>query len=131
MLIQTTLLYAGMLGLLLVILSFNVMQNWMRVTGQGQQTDREMRRAERVLSSFVEYVPIALILLTLIELKGTPPFVIHALGITLFVARILHAAGSNEIKGAGLMRFLGAQLTFLMLTVSSLACVFYYGFGRV
>lgn len=131
MLIETTLLYAGILGLLLVVLSFNVMQNWMRVTGQGQQTDREMRRAERVLSSFVEYTPLALILLTLIELRGTPPMVLHSLGITLVVARVLHAYGSNDIKGAGLLRFLGAQLTFLMMTVSSFACIFYYGFGRV
>jgi len=45
MLIHTTLIYAGLLGLLLVILSFNVMQNWVRVTGQGQTTDRAMRRA--------------------------------------------------------------------------------------
>lgn len=131
MLIQTTLIYAGILGLLLVMLSFNVMQNWMRVTGEGQQTDREMRRAERILSSFVEYVPMALILLTLIELKGTPPLVLHCLGGTLVVARVMHAYGSNDIPGAGLLRFLGAQLTFLMLTVSSLACVYYFGFARV
>lgn len=131
MLIEITLLYAGILGLLLVILSFNVMQSWMRVTGLGQQTDRDMRRAERVLSSFVEYVPMALVLLTLIELRGTPPTVLHALGCTLVVARVMHAYGSNDIKGAGLFRFLGAQLTFLMLAVSSFACVFYYGFGRV
>jgi uncharacterized membrane protein YecN with MAPEG domain len=131
MLIQTTLLYAGILGLLLVILSFNVMQNWMRVTGHGQQTDREMRRAERVLSSFVEYVPMALVLMTLIELRGTPVMILHSLGITLVLARLMHAYGSNDIKGAGLLRFLGAQLTFLMLAVASFACVFYYGFGRV
>jgi uncharacterized membrane protein YecN with MAPEG domain len=116
---------------LLVILSFNVMQNWMRVTGKGLQTDRDMRRAERVLSSFVEYVPLALILLTLIELKGSPAFVIHILGGVLVAARVLHAFGSNDFAGAGLMRFLGAQLTFLVVTVSSMACIFYYGFGRV
>lgn len=131
MLIEITLLYAGILGLLLVILSFNVMQNWMRVTALGQQTDREMRRAERVLSSFVEYVPMALLLLTLIELRGTPPLILHMLGITLVVARVMHAYGSNDMKGSGLLRFLGAQLTFLTLAVSGFACVFYYGFGRV
>jgi len=131
MLIQTTLIYAGILGLLLVILSFNVMQNWMRVTGEGQQTDRAMHRAERILSSFVEYVPMALILLALIELKGTPSLVLHALGITLVAARVMHAYGSNDMRGAGLLRFLGAQLTFLVLTVSSLACVYYFGFARV
>ena len=131
MLIQTTLLYAGILGLLLVILSFNVMQNWMRVTGEGHETDREMRRAERVLSSFVEYVPMTLLMLILVELKGSPPIILHILGSVLVLARVMHAYGSNNVSGAGFFRFLGAQLTFLILTVSSLACVYYYGFARV
>jgi uncharacterized membrane protein YecN with MAPEG domain len=130
MIIQTTIIYAGLLGLLLLVLSFNVMYNWVRVTGKGQATDRDMRRAERVLSSFVEYVPIGLILLTLIELRGAPPFIIHALGTTLVVARLLHAYGSNPIKGSGFMRFLGSQLTFLMVAIASLACVYYFFFTR-
>lgn len=131
MLIQTTLIYAGLLGLLLVILSFNVMQNWVRVTGKGQETDRDMRRAERILASFVEYVPLALILLVLIELRGAPPVVLHALGGILVAARLMHAYGSNPFKGASLMRFLGAQLTFLVLATASMACIFYYGLERV
>jgi uncharacterized membrane protein YecN with MAPEG domain len=130
MLIQTTIIYAGLLGLLLLVLSFNVMYNWVRVTGKGQQTDLEMRRAERVLSSFVEYVPLALVLLTLIELRGAPPFVIHVLGTTLVIGRLLHAYGSNQMRGSGFMRFLGAQLTFLMLAVVSLACIYYFFFTR-
>lgn len=127
MTVQTVLIYAGILGLLLVILSFNVMQNWVRVTGLGLQTDRGMRRAERVLSSFVEYVPMSLVLLTLIELKGAPSFVLHGLGVALVVGRVMHAYGSNDMIGAGLLRFLGAQLTFLVLTVTSMACLYFYG----
>ncbi len=106
MLVHVTLVYAGILGLLLVILSFNVMQNWVRMTGEGRTSDRTMRRAERLLSSFVEYVPIGLVLLTLIELKGAPTPILHALGSMLVVARILHAYGSNEMPGAGLLRFM-------------------------
>ena len=83
MLIHVTLVYAGILGLLLVILSFNVMQSWVRMSGEGRTSDRTMRRAERLLSSFVEYVPLGLILLTLIELKGAPYLILHALGLML------------------------------------------------
>jgi uncharacterized membrane protein YecN with MAPEG domain len=129
--IQISLIYAGLLGLLLVILSFNVMQNWVRVTGEGRETDRAMRRAERVLGSFVEYVPLSLIMLILIELKGAPPAILHSLGGTLVGARLMHAFGSNPIKGATVLRFLGTQLTFLMLAVASLACIWYYGLGRM
>lgn len=129
--VQITLLYAGLLGLLLVVLSFNVMYNWVRVTGEGHATDRDLRRAERILSSFVEYVPLSLILLILIELGGAPPMVLHSLGSILVAGRVMHAYGSNQIVGAGLMRFLGAQLTFLMLTISSFACVYYFSLGRI
>ena len=130
MIIHTTLLYAGILGLLLVVLSFNVMQNWVRVTGQGRETDRAMRRAEKVLSSFVEYTPMALLLIALIELMGPPVVIIHSLGAALVAARVMHAYGSNNMPGAGFLRFAGAQLTFLVLTVASITCV-YYSLGRV
>ena len=127
--IHTTLLYAGLAGFLLVILSFNVMQNWVRVTGEGRETDRSMRRAERLLSSFVEYVPLGLILLTLLELKDVHLAILHGLGASLVAGRLLHAYGSNNIPLAGLLRFVGTQLTFLMLAVASLACLYYYGFA--
>jgi len=131
MLLQVTLVYAGILGLLLVVLSFNVMQNWVRVTGKGLETDLGMRRAERILSSFVEYVPMTLLLLSLNELRGAPPLILHILGITLVAARLMHAYGSNDMAGAGLLRFLGAQLTFLVLTIASITCIYLFGFGRV
>ena len=131
MLIQITLLYAGILGFLLVALSFNVMYHWVRVTGGGHETDQSMRRAERVLSSFVEYVPMALILLLLIELKGAPALILHGLGLMLVASRLLHAYGSNQMVGAGLLRFIGTQLTFVMMMIASLACVYYFGFSRV
>jgi uncharacterized protein len=124
--IHISLLYAGLAGLLLVILSFNVMQNWVRVTGKGNETDRGMRRAERVLSSFVEYVPLGIVLLSLIESKGAYPLVVHGLGLALVAGRMLHAYGSNDMPGSDLMRFVGAQLTYLMLAVASLACLYYY-----
>lgn len=129
--IRITLLYAGILGALLVILSFNVMQNWVRVTGLGQQSDRAMRRAEKILSSFVEYAPMTLLLLALIELKGTPPAVMHGLGAALVTGRVMHAFGSNDMPGAGLLRFLGSQLTFLVLAIASLGCIYYFGLSLV
>ncbi len=131
MLIQITLLYAGILGFLLVALSFNVMKHWVRVTGKGIEMDQDMRRAERVMSSFVEYVPLALILMLLVELKGAPANVLHGLGLMLITSRIMHAYGSNQMMGAGLLRFFGTQLTFIMMMIASLACIYFYGFGRV
>ena len=129
MAIKISLFYAGMLGLLLTALSFNVMYHWVRVTGKGRESDLVMRRAERVLASFVEYAPMTIILLALIELRGAPVFAVHLLGALAVVARVLHAVGSNQIKGAGLMRFMGAQLTFLVVMVLSFACIYLFIFG--
>lgn len=129
--LHITLLYAGMAGLLLVILSFNVMHNWVRVTGQGMETDRSMRRAEKLLSGFAEYVPLGLVLLALIEMKNVHPALLHGLGTSLVFGRVLHAYGSNDIPGAGLLRFVGAQLTFLMLAIASMACLYYYALEQV
>ena len=127
--VHATLIYAGLAGLLLVILSFNVMQNWVRATGEGHSTDRALRRAERALSSYVEYVPLGLILLAFVELKSANPTVVHGLGIALIAGRALHAYGSNDMPAAGFLRFAGAQLTFLMLAVASMACLYFYGMG--
>lgn len=124
MVVKITLLYAGLLGLVLTVLSFNVMYHWVRVTGAGQESDQTLRRAEKVLAHFIEYVPLSLILFALLEGRGTPPLVMHCLGGGLVVARVAHAFGSNEMTGANLLRFVGSQLTFLVLLVASLACIY-------
>jgi len=129
--LHTTLIYAGLAGLLLVVLSFNVMQNWVRATGEGRSADRALRRAERLLSSFVEYVPLGLFLLMLIEIKNTPPMILHGLGGALITGRVLHAIGSNDMPAAGLARFIGSQLTFLMIAIASMACLYYYALERL
>ena len=131
MILSVTLLYAGLLGILLVALSFNVMRQWVRVTGLGRASDIGLRRAERVLSSFVEYAPIGLILLAFLEISHAPSLVLHVLGTVLVVARLFHAWGSDDVVWAGALRFLGAQMTFLVLTVASFACLYFAYLARL
>lgn len=123
--LQITLLYAGLAGLLLIILTFNILQQWVRATRRGEVQSADLRRAENLLGSFVEYVPLALILFFLLEMKGTPAVVLHGLGSALIIGRVLHAFGSNRMAGSGLMRFVGMQLTFLAIMIASIACVYY------
>jgi uncharacterized membrane protein YecN with MAPEG domain len=129
--VHIAILYAGILGLLLMALSFNVMHHWVRVTASGQETDQAMRRAERVVGNFVEQVPFALILFILLEIAGAPPGILHALDSTLVVARLCHAFGSNDMRGANILRFVGAQLSFLVLTIASIACIYLFVFSRL
>ncbi len=121
-----TMLYAGILGLLLVVLAFNLNKNWVRASGTGHESDQGLRRAEGILVSFADYVPMTLVLIGVIEANGAPSAAIHLMGITLVTARIMHAIGSNFFRGSGVCRFLGAQLTYLVVTVASMACLYYY-----
>jgi uncharacterized protein len=127
MLISVTLLYAGILGVLLVLMSFNILHHWVRVTGEGMDADQAMRRAEKVQASFVEYAPLTLILLALIELKGAPEPILHGLGIVFVLARLFHAFATSQSRGADIFRFLGTQLTYLVVMICSLGCIYYFG----
>jgi uncharacterized protein len=123
---HVVLLYAGLLGLLLVVLSFNMMKCWVRAVGGGKQSDPDLRRAEALVASFTDYVPLTLFLVGAAEASGAPASAIHLLGACLVIARLMHAFGSNYSRGADALRFLGAHLTYLVLTVASFCCLFFY-----
>ncbi|MGZ8238835.1 MAG: MAPEG family protein, partial [Methylobacter sp.] len=67
----------------------------------------------RAHSNAVEYIPIALMLLLMLELNGAPKILIHILGATLLTGRILHAMGlpAKDLK----KRVLGMQITIYLL----------------
>ena len=71
--------------------------------GDNQQLALEMRRH----ANFVEFVPLMLILMAIVEINGISPWVLHAAGILTVVARILHPIGleaesiSNPLRGIG------------------------------
>ena len=90
-------LYAGLLGLLYALLSGRVMWWRMRsgvLTGDGPgEVGHAMVRAH---ANFMEFVPLVLVLILVIELGGGDPRWVHGLGLALLVARVLHAVGKSE-----------------------------------
>ncbi|HVY12091.1 MAG TPA: MAPEG family protein [Alphaproteobacteria bacterium] len=121
-----TILYAGIFGLLLMVLSLNVFREWVHVAISGRDMGEERwKRSERVQRNFIEFVPMCLLLLLLIELHGAPRSILHGLGGALVGARILHAYGLGNGKMANVVRVIGTQLTFLVLMICSLAAVYY------
>jgi uncharacterized protein len=129
--VHVVLLYAGILGLLLVVLSFNMMKCWVRAAGMGKQSDPDLSRAEALVSSFTDYVPLTLFLMAGAEANGAPAAVLHVLGFCLVLARFMHAFGSNYSRGSDALRFLGAQMTYLVLTVASFCCLFFYAMSAL
>ncbi|MDX1580296.1 MAG: MAPEG family protein [Alphaproteobacteria bacterium] len=118
-----TFLYAGILGLLLVALAIQVL--YARVN-QAKVPDWKPETTFRVQANFCEYVPMALILLYLVEVSGVPGWAVHALGATLVISRLAHAWGLSTNPGATYARLFGAQMTFLLLSIMSITGLYYY-----
>jgi uncharacterized membrane protein YecN with MAPEG domain len=114
-------LYAALCGLLLIVLSVRVIRLRHRHgvgLGTGQQP--ELQRAIRVQGNFIEYVPLALILLLLLEISHrVPVWALHLLGLLLFIGRIAHAVGVSRSDGGSAGRAIGVGCTFTMLAVSA------------
>ena len=120
-----TSLYASLSVLLIVRLTLSVIKlrrkNRISVGDGGNE---ELQLAIRTHANAVEYIPIALLLLLMLELNGAPNILIHVLGITLLIGRIIHAMGlpaKNLQK-----RVLGMQITiFLLIGLAILNVVFW------
>jgi uncharacterized protein len=72
----------------------------------------------------VEYIPISLLLLLMLELNGAPNILIHIFGITLFIGRLIHAVGvpAKDLS----KRILGMQITiYLLIGLAMLNIVFW------
>jgi uncharacterized membrane protein YecN with MAPEG domain len=116
-----TALYAGILGLISIGVSFAAgsLRGKLGVS-IGDGGNKDLLLAMRRQANFVEYVPLALILIALLELNQVGGNVIHGLGLALVVGRIAHAVGikADRMKTAG--RFIGAVLTLLVTLTASI-----------
>lgn len=118
-------IYAGLLGLLLVVLSLLVVRLRMRFrVGLGDGGQAALTRAIRVQGNFAEHVPLALLLVFAVEGLGHAAWVVHALGAALVAARLAHAQGLGRYEGESPGRFIGTVTTFSVLIVASGLCLF-------
>ncbi|MDV7144996.1 MAPEG family protein [Tropicimonas sp. TH_r6] len=120
--LQTTPLYAGLLALLFVVLSARVIvQRGVTRTSHGDGDDEVLLRRIRVHANFVEYVPLALLLLAMAELQGMPVWLVHLFGAMLFLGRTLHAWGFGAEPQVFKARKWGMILTFLVILITAIA----------
>jgi uncharacterized membrane protein YecN with MAPEG domain len=121
---SVTALYAALAGFMVLGLAGLVVRaRWRYGTSLGIGTEPGMERAVRVHANFIEYVPLALLLLLVAELNGISASLLHAAGILLLVSRTLHAYGLSQRSGRSFGRFYGTAgtwLTLLLLSVSLL-----------
>ena len=114
-----TAFYAGLLGLLYLVLSLRVVQLRRRGISLGDGGDPRMTRVIRGHANFAEYVPLILVLMLILEMARTSLYVLHVLGIALVVGRVLHCYSLSFSVRFRFGRLWGATLTFAVLLVAA------------
>jgi uncharacterized membrane protein YecN with MAPEG domain len=93
-----TAIFALMMIALSLLVSLRRRKLWV-VYGDGD--DDSLRSRIRAHGNFIEYAPLALFVVGLLEFRGTPNIVIGALAFGFLCARLLHAFGMFYGKGPG------------------------------
>ncbi|HXP75028.1 MAG TPA: MAPEG family protein [Stellaceae bacterium] len=118
---KITALYAGLNGLILLVLAIRVArQRGISKVGIGTGGDATLERASRIHGNAVENIPIVLILLGLAEASGSSPILLHGMGIALTLGRLLHAWGLARSAGESVGRVAGMALTWLALAAGAI-----------
>lgn len=124
--IVVTQLYAGLLAVWFLVLSIRVV---LGRAGKGKPSlgdggDPVMFRRIRGQANFAEYVPLTLVLIGFLEMSGQAKWIIHLLGSTLLLGRVMHGYAFSFTSEHVFGRSAGIALTFLSLGVASALCIF-------
>jgi uncharacterized membrane protein YecN with MAPEG domain len=115
-------IYAALATLLVLILAIRVsLGRRARRVGIGDGGHQDLLQRIRVHANAIEHLPLALLLLLILELNQTQPLWLHVFGIALIVGRVLHAIGLSVGTTLNAPRGIGTGLTwFAMLGMALL-----------
>ena len=117
--IPITAIFTGILAVMLV--GFSIRVTRLRATKKisfFDGGDKQMGIAMRVQGNFIEYVPMALLVMALIEAMGGRHWVVYLFGGVLVVARIAHAFALYT--GFFPARVMGTGTTWALLAIGGL-----------
>ncbi len=121
--ISITAIFAAIFAIISVPLSLQITMHYIKAgTRQGMPEtagDEILRRKTRTHGNFIEYVPLALILLALMEISGASSLFLFSMGGSFVFARLIHAYGSMHHE-APTLRAIGMMIGHI-----------YYGTGAV
>jgi uncharacterized membrane protein YecN with MAPEG domain len=121
MTLPITSLYAAILGLFALVLATLVI---IRRARSGisilHGADTDLAVSIRRHGNFVEYVPLALILMGLCEMRGLSALWLQTAGVGLVAARLAHALGLTAANASHPLRILGGSVTQIIMAVLAL-----------
>tara|TARA_R110002167_G_scaffold73502_6_gene206040 strand:+ start:370 stop:765 length:396 start_codon:yes stop_codon:yes gene_type:complete len=112
-------IYISLLALLIVVLAYRV-TTFRRAESISLGEDsgsKAMKSAIRAHGNAVENIPIAALLLLMLELNSLNPMLLHVFGLVLVISRAAHAWGLSKRNGPTLGRFYGTLFTWLSILV--------------
>ncbi|MCA0401670.1 MAG: MAPEG family protein [Proteobacteria bacterium] len=89
--------------------------------GLGDGGDKNLGRAIRVHGNFSEYAPLLLAILVLLPFLGAKEWLVHLIGLSGLVGRVLHAVGVTGSAGASPGRITGMMLNYFSLATGALS----------
>lgn len=115
-----TLLYTSLLALWFVILSIRVIRyRGAASISLGDGGNPELRRLIRGHGNFVDYAPLALILMGLLELSGGDKTSLHVIGGLLLVGRVAYGWALSFTQGNAVGRTGGMALTLTAIVIAA------------
>ncbi|MDC9592975.1 MAPEG family protein [Xenorhabdus sp. IM139775] len=123
-------LYIVLGALLLIKLSLNVVK--LRTQYQVAYGDGgfyELQTAIRVHGNAVEYIPISMLLLVMMEMNGAPVWMLHICGLVLLAGRILHYFGLHhrDIR----WRRMGMAATYISMAIMIINNIYYLPWEQI
>lgn len=120
-------IYVSIYILIIVWLSIKVIKNRVKHrVSVGDGGVQALQIAMAVQSNAVEYLPIALLLMLVLELNGAGAWLIHAFGMIFIVGRVYHINGmfTQRLK----YRVWGMKITLYSLVVLAMTNVVYIAY---
>jgi len=115
-------LYAATNALIMLVLGVLVVRARVKThTEIGDGGNSTMMAAVRAHANNTEYVPVALLLMLILIPLSANAYVIHAVGATLTIGRLLHAIGLSRNVGTSTPRLLGMLLTWISYLIAILS----------
>lgn len=125
-------IYAALLGLIFVYLSFlTIGARRSAHVALGHNDNPRLLKRMRAHGNFQEYVPIGLILLILVDMLWASNAKVHFAGVCLVVGRLVHAYSVTMEKEDFRFRVTGMLLTFTSILTSIIGVLLYYLFNQL
>lgn len=119
-----TALYASILAIMFLVISYRlVFLRYRLYIPIGDGGHDEMKKLLQVRGNMIDYVPLILLMMYILENFGMPDELLHLLGISVVVSRLLQGWGLSMSTGASIGRISGGILMHLALICAAFLCL--------